>query len=109
MPNNYILQLILTRVTVTLMQISFFYNQFSDVGCAYYLDDELTRMIENKSIENNFSLIHINGRSLSKNLDHLNIYLTSLSHMFSVIAVTETWANFTNESLLIIPGYNSIF
>ena len=42
-----------------------------------------------------------------KYLDHLNIYLTSLSHMFSVIAVTETWANFTNESLLIIPGYNS--
>ena len=36
-------------------------------------------------------------------------YLTSLSHKFSVIAVTETWANFTNESLLIIPGYNSIF
>ena len=29
--------------------------------------------------------------------------------MFSVIAITETWANFTNESLLIIPGYNSIF
>ena len=56
----------------------FFYNQFSDVGCAYYLDDEFNRMIENKSIENIFSLIHINVRSLSKNLDHLNIYLTSL-------------------------------
>ena len=28
--------------------------------------------------------------------------------MFSVIAVTETWANFHNESVLIIPGYNSI-
>ena len=52
--------------------------------------------------------MHINARSLSKNFDHLNIYLTSLSHMFSVIAVTETWANFTSESLLIIPGYNSI-
>ena len=79
------------------------------VGCAYYLDDEFNRMIENKSIENNFSLIHINARILPTNLDHLDIYLTSLSHMFSVIAVTETWANFTNESLLIIPGYNSIF
>ena len=66
-------------------------------------------MIENKSIENNFSLIRINARSLSKNFDHLNIYLTSLSHKFSGIAVTETWANFTNESLLIIHGYNSIF
>ena len=76
MPNNYILQLILNRATVTLMQISFFYNQFSDVECAYYLDDEFNRMIENKSIENNFSLIHINARSLSKNLNHLNIYLT---------------------------------
>ena len=44
-----------------------------------------------------------------KNFDHLNIYLTSLSYMLSVIAITETWANFTNESLLVIPGYNSIF
>ena len=87
----------------------FFYNQFSDVGCAYYLDHKFNRMIENKSIEYNFSLIHINARSLSNYLDHLNIYLTSLSHMFSVIAVTETWENFTNESLLIIHGYNSIF
>ena len=66
-------------------------------------------MVENKSIENNFSLAHIKARSMSKNLNHLNIYLTSLSHMFSVIAITETWTNFTNESLLVIPGYNSIF
>ena len=29
--------------------------------------------------------------------------------MFSVIAIIETWAYFTKESLLIIPGYNSIF
>ena len=65
-------------------------------------------MTENKSIENNFSLIHINTGSLSKNLDHLNIYLTSLSRMFSVIAVTETWTNFTNESLSVIRGYNNI-
>ena len=76
---------------------------------AHYVDDEFNNMIENKSIENNFSLIHINARSLSKNFEHLNIYLTSLSHIFSVIAVTEMWANFTNESLLVIPGYNSIF
>ena len=42
-------------------------------------------------------------------VEHLNIYLTSLSHVFSIIAVTETWANYTNESHLLIPGYNSIF
>ena len=66
-------------------------------------------MIENKYIEKNFSLRHINARSLSKNLDHLNIYLISLRHMFSVIAVTETWENFTNESLLIMSCYNRIF
>ena len=46
----------------------FFNHQFSDVGSAYYLDDEFNRMTENKSIENNFSLIHSNARSLSKNL-----------------------------------------
>ena len=54
-------------------------------------------------------LINVNARSLSKNLEHQNIYLTSLSHVFSIIAITETWANYTNESHLLIPGYNSIF
>ena len=104
MPNNYHL-----TANIKPCNSNIDADKFSDVWCAYYLDYEFNRMIENKSIENNFSLIHNNARSLSKNLNYLNIYLTSLSHMFSVIAVTETWANFTNESLLIIPGYNSIF
>ena len=32
----------------------------------------------------------------------------SARHVFSIIAITETSANYTNESHLLIPGYNSI-
>ena len=37
------------------------------------------------------------------------MYLRTLNHNFSVIAVSETWASNDNMSLLIIPGYNSTF
>ena len=39
----------------------------------------------------------------------LQVYLRTLNHNFSVIAVSETWASNNNMSLLNIPGYNSTF
>ena len=49
----------------------------------------------------NVSLLHINACSLAKNLHQLIVYL-------DVIAISETWANNVNYSLLNIPGYNSL-
>ena len=51
----------------------------------------------------------LEARSLHKNLDYLQVYLRTLNHNFSVIAVSETWASNDNMSLLNIPGYNSTF
>ena len=62
-----------------------------------------------KRVSTNFSLLHINARSLSKNKDHLSLYLSTLKIKFGVIAVTETWASADNEALLSISGYNSVF
>ena len=42
---------------------------------------------------NSFSLAHFNCRSLPRNYDNLNMYLTSLVHKFKIIGVTETWLN----------------
>ena len=39
---------------------------------------------------------------------HFNIYLNILQFKFGVIAVTETWANEHNKSLLTISGYCSL-
>ena len=44
-----------------------------------------------------------------KNLNFLQVYLRTLNHNFSVIAISETWANNDSLSPLNIPGYNSTF
>ena len=51
----------------------------------------------------------MNARSLLKNLDYLEVYIQTLTHNFSLIAISETWTNNDNMSLLNIPGYNSTF
>ena len=57
----------------------------------------------------NEDVLHVNARILHKNVDYLQVYLRTLNHNFSVIAISETWANNDNMSLLNIPGYNSTF
>ena len=66
-------------------------------------------MTMNKNITSNFSVIHVNARSLPKNIYSLNIYLNTLSHSFSVIAVSETRATADSETLLLLSGYVGIF
>ena len=66
-------------------------------------------MLSEERVSTNFSLLHINARSLSKNKDHLSLYLSTLKTKFGVIAVIETWASADIEALLSIPGYNSVF
>ena len=55
-----------------------------------------------------FSVLHINARSLSANIDTLLHMNAGLNFQFSIIAVTEVWANSNNTSFLTncIPGYN---
>ena len=38
-----------------------------------------------------FSLMHLNVRSLSKNISKLNNYLQSLDITFSIMGLSETW------------------
>lgn len=52
-------------------------------------------------------LLHINARSLSKNLSNLVTELDLLTNKPSIIAITETWALTDNDSFP-IPGYTSI-
>ena len=79
------------------------------MSSSYYLEDEFNGMLIQRNIDNNFSVLHVNARNLHKNLDYLQVYLRTLNHNFSVIAISETWANNDSMSLLHIPGYNSTF
>jgi hypothetical protein len=51
--------------------------------------------------------MHINARSLHKNLEHIITELSLLTYKPSIIAVTETWALSDNDCFP-IPGYTSI-
>lgn len=56
-----------------------------------------------------FSVLHLNICSFSKNYNQLVNYLSSLNHVFSVIALTETWLTNDSKELGIneLPSYNS--
>ena len=56
--------------------------------------------------QNNLSIIHMNARSLSKNYDRINAFLSSLTLSPDIIAITETWLNDTNKYLYQFPGYH---
>jgi len=73
----------------------------------YYLDTEFNDFIDKSSLSNaNFSILHINARSLQYKINTLLGFLNNLKLSFSIIAVSETWANDSNEEFLNIPGYN---
>ena len=81
-------------------------NEQETKDCLYYLADEFNEKINEHPIE--FSTIHFNSRSMTKNFDQITAYLSSISHNFSAIALTETWLSPDNESLFCLDGYNFV-
>lgn len=73
----------------------------------YYLADKFNVFVSKYDLTTeNFSILHLNAQSLENKLDALHSFLSSLSIKFTVIAVSETWANESNAVHLDIPGYN---
>lgn len=76
-------------------------------GCRYYNYDFFIDF-DSCIWDKNFSLFHVNARSLNSNFNNLSIALSSIKHRFSVIGITETWFNNTEtlHTIYNIPGYN---
>ena len=55
-----------------------------------------------------FSVLHINARSLFKNFDNILLFINSLDHKFSIIAISETWLDDFKQKFMHINGYNLI-
>ena len=55
-------------------------------------------------------MLHLNIRSLNKNIDDFREFLASFKGSFSVIVLTESWCDETaiNNSLLNLENYNSV-
>ena len=51
--------------------------------------------------------MHLNVRSIPKNIDTLNNYLLSLDIQFSIIVPTKTWLKEETSELYELPEYNS--
>ena len=53
-----------------------------------------------------FSILHINARSLSRNFDNINDFLSTISHTFSIITISETWIYGKPSIPFHLNGYN---
>ena len=75
----------------------------------YYLENDINDVIKrnNLSVEE-FSLMHLNIRSLPKNIGKLSDFLSFIYNRFSVIGLSETWLNNDNLDLYELPEYKSV-
>lgn len=84
-------------------------NFYRSTGCNYYLADQFTEsfgsdIATNKSL---FSVMHLNIRSLPRNLEKLSDYLLGILAKFSLIGLSETWLS-ADSGFVNIPGYNFV-
>ena len=65
-------------------------------GCNYYYGTKLHSELKDKIEEIDFSVCHLNIRSLPKNIDSFNSTLFASGMTFNILAFTETWLTPTN-------------
>ena len=92
---------------------SIFYNDItyhSSTLCNYYMEDTFKNEIalHSQGQIKPFSLLHLNARSLQRNLKNLQSYLMSLEYEFTAIGVSETRLHDSICDLYNLPGYNFI-
>ena len=72
------------------------------------MEDDFNKLVDKNSLKSNFSLFHVNARSLYRNITQLTDYLKDINYKFSVLVGSETWANKINSDHLLIPSYNRV-
>ena len=55
----------------------------------YYLESEFNQFILNENAVEKLSILHVNIRSLNKNLDNLLILLQSVKYKFSILTIVK--------------------
>ena len=65
------------------------------LNCKSYSPDQVKHILNN----NNFSLLHLNTRSLQKHHDDLVSLMTITDHGFDVVGCSETWLNERSQNL----------
>ena len=77
-------------------------------SCDYYYENSFNKKCRDLDIkENNLSFLHCNIRSIPRNLDRFEEYVSNLNIDFSIIAFSETWLKRDNEQCYGMHGYNA--
>ena len=71
------------------------------IQCDYYLPEEFKKRIENENIEETFSLLHLNIRSILNKFDSFKNLIDALNIPFQIIGRTETWLNDNNSWIVL--------
>ena len=77
-------------------------NLDSDSQSLYYDVDKLDSFDHKSS---NFSVLHLNIRSLLSKIDELSSLLSILEYRFDLIPICETWLSSPTQSLVHMSGY----
>ena len=88
---------------------NFFHDLNVTSGSSVYCSEEKFRSLintQNINSDTSLSFLHLNIRSVPKNLDKLQVYLHSLDFSFSFIGLSETWFNDTTRALYDLETYN---
>ena len=78
-------------------------------ACDYYLENMFNDKIKKSKISNqSFSVLHMNIRSMQKNLGSLENYLETLDHKFTAIGFSESWLKEYNVDRHVLDGYKAV-
>ena len=73
---------------------------------SYYDSNKFNTLLNHNN--DNFSILNLNIRSLTANIDILNAFLCSLNIKFDVLCLTESWLNSSTKDLIHMNNYNSV-
>jgi hypothetical protein len=85
-----------------------YFNSSNNSLNKYYSIEDFNQEINTRNTFNKVSLIHLNIRSVAKNLTSFNNILDCLNLEFSIIGLTETWISKETNGLYNIPNYNCV-
>ena len=88
--------------------VNFFNKKFQSLDTPYLMSEEFHNFLDNSWDQ--FSILHLNIRSIKRNFENFKLFLNSINFTFSVICLLETWWDdlaTIEKSLFELPNYNS--
>ena len=87
---------ILTNLNTSLTQSDsldpYIHFNAREIPCDYFIENQFNEMLKHEQYSDaDFSLLHLNIRSLQRNINNLTNLLSSLEINFSIVGISETW------------------